>query len=82
MVATDQDYSGPERRREAHLTDAQMESIADMAATKAVQKMTDNAFKAIGKSVVEKFFYAVGALTLGALFFAQTKGWINLFPTK
>lgn len=72
-------WNGPERRKEAHLTDDQIEAIASKAAELAVQKMTDNAFRAIGKGVVQKFFYVVGVLFLGGVGFAQAKGWINIF---
>lgn len=65
-------YDGPERRREAHLTDAQIESIAEKAATKAVKKMTDDAYMAIGKSITSKFFAAVGVITIVVIVFFKT----------
>lgn len=67
-------YEGPERRREAHLTDAQIEAIAEKAATKAVKKMTDDAYMAIGKSVTSKFFTIVGVITLVVLGWLQATG--------
>lgn len=70
----DQPYDGPERRREPHLTDAQIEAIAEKAATKAVKKMTDDAYMAIGKSVTSKFFWAVGVITLVAISYLQLSG--------
>jgi len=60
------DYNGPERRKEPYLTDEQMDAIAEKAANRAVQKLTDSAYKAIGKSVLEKLFYAVGVCVAAA----------------
>lgn len=68
------DYHGPERRRESHLTDDQIEKIASLAADKAVKKMTDDAFKAVGKTVVEKLFWIVGVLALGTFAWLQATG--------
>lgn len=68
------DYHGPERRRESHLTEEQIEKIASLAADKAVKKMTDDAFKAVGKTVVEKLFWIVGVLTLGVFAWLQATG--------
>lgn len=71
---TQEPYTGPERRSEPHLTEEQIEQIAEMAATKAVKKMTDEAFKAVGKTVVEKMFWVIGALAVGAFAWLQTTG--------
>ncbi len=68
------DYNGPERRRESHLTEEQIEKIASLAADKAVKKMTDDAFKAVGKTVVEKLFWIVGVLALGTFAWLQATG--------
>lgn len=71
-------YRGPERRKEVHISEEQMEAIAEKAASKAVKKMTDDAFKAVGKTVVEKFFWVIGLLSVGLLGLAASKGWIQL----
>lgn len=80
-------YSGPERRREIHLTSDQIDRIADRAAEKAAakaaeraaeiaaQKVIENGYKAVGKNVVEKGLWIVGALALG---FGAARGWIKL----
>jgi 3-methyladenine DNA glycosylase Tag len=68
------EYHGPERRRESHLTEEQIEKIASLAADKAVKKMTDDAFKAVGKTVVEKMFWIVGVLTVGLFAWLQATG--------
>ena len=70
-------YSGEERRMAPQISDDQMEQIADKAAEKAVRKLTDEAYRSIGKSVTEKFFYIVGVLALAGYFWAQSKGWIK-----
>jgi hypothetical protein len=75
-----QNYDGPDRRKEPHLTDAQIEAIAEKAATKAVKKMTDDAYRAIGKSVTSKFFTVVGVLTLVAVAWLQVTGKVPNSP--
>jgi hypothetical protein len=67
-------YIGPERRNEAHLSEDQIEQIAERAAAKAVDKMRDDAFKAVGKTVIEKLFWIVGVLVLGGLAWLQSVG--------
>lgn len=67
------EYTGPERRKEPHLTDEQMDAIAEKAAERAVKKLTDSAYKAIGKSVLEKLFYIVGVLAAAAYFWLEQK---------
>ena len=61
-------YTGPERREEPHLTEDQLEKIAEMAADRAVAKVTNGVYKAVGKTVIERFVWIVGALTVGAYF--------------
>lgn len=62
---TEHEYKGPERRRSPHLTDELIEEIAERAAARAVEKLTDHAYRAVGKSVVEKLFWIVGVLCAG-----------------
>lgn len=67
------------------LTEEQIEHIAGIAADKAaeksadlaVKKLTDDAYKAIGKGVVNKFLVIVGVLTAAAYLYAQQKGWVK-----
>lgn len=79
-MGDERNYGGPERRREPHLTDAQIEAIAEKAATKAVKKMTDDAYKAIGKSVTSKFFTVVGVLTIVLIAWFQASGKLPSTP--
>ena len=60
-------YGGEERRREASLTDEQIEAIAERAAEKAIERV----YTQIGKSVVTKFIWLVGVVSL-ALY-----AWLN-----
>ena len=59
------------------LTDEQIDEVAERAADLAVKKMTENAYKAVGKSVIEKLFYIVGVLTLALYLWAKEKGLVS-----
>ena len=59
------------------LSEEMIEHIADVAAQKAVEQMTANAYKAVGKSVLDKMFYMVGLLTVGLYLWAQNRGWFK-----
>ena len=67
-------YSGPERRTQAHLTEDQIEYIAEKAAEKAIEKLTGDVYKAVGKSVVSKFLWIVGASAVGVWIWAKKNG--------
>jgi hypothetical protein len=56
-------YEGQERRNAAHLTDEQIELIAERAAERALEKV----YSSIGKSVVNKVLWLVGAAALAAV---------------
>lgn len=57
------------------LSDEQIELIAEKAAQKAVAKLTEEFYKQVGKSVVDKFLIVLGAATLaGIIWFRQIKG--------
>lgn len=71
-------YEGQERRRAPFpLTDEQIEQIAERAAEKAVKKMTEQAYQAVGKGVVSKLLYILGVLTLAGYAWAMHNGWIK-----
>lgn len=53
------------------LTKEQKEEIATMAATKAVELMTANAYQAVGKSFVSWAFKVACALALAAWIYLQ-----------
>lgn len=73
----DDEYRGPERRREAHITDEQIEEIAKKAATMAVQQFTDEMYKSVGKTVVSKALTLIGIVAIGLYTLAVAKGWIK-----
>ena len=64
-----------ERRKSPILSEEQIEEIAERAAEKAVEKMTNQIYLEVGKGVVKKALYLLGALVVGAGFRAA-KGWI------
>ena len=67
-----------ERRKvSVQLTDEQIEEIADKAAEKAVEKMTNQIYLEVGKGVVKKALYLIGAFIVGAGIWAKAKGWIS-----
>ena len=72
-----QEYHGAERRKDPHLSEEILDAIADRAADKAVKKMTDEAYKAIGKGILSRLFYLAGVITVATYFWLQAKGVIK-----
>ncbi len=54
-----------------NLSDEQIDAIAEKAAEKAVEKMTSYIYREVGKSVVSKLFYIVGALVIGTYVYVK-----------
>ena len=66
------------RRKDCPLTDEQyIEEIAEKAAEKAIEKLTSHVYQEVGKSVISKLFYIIGACTLGLWLFLKSKGIIQ-----
>jgi hypothetical protein len=65
------------RKPSVQLTDEQIEEIAERAAKKAVEQMTNQIYMEVGKGVVKKALYLLGALIVGAGIWAKAKGWIS-----
>lgn len=63
-------YKGPERRKHEQLTDEQVEQIAERAAEVALEKV----YTQIGKSIVSKFLWLIGAASLAVLAYFKGKG--------
>lgn len=59
-------------------SDEQLQKITTEAAQKAVAMMTKDAYAAVGRTVVEKFLYLVGLLTVALGVWAASRGWIKL----
>jgi hypothetical protein len=65
------------RKPSVQLTDEQIDEIAERAAKKAVEQMTNQIYMEVGKGVVKKALYLLGALIVGAGIWAKAKGWIS-----
>jgi len=65
------------RKPSVHLTDEQIDEIAERAAKKAVEQMTNQIYMEVGKGVVKKALYLLGAFIVGAGIWAKAKGWIS-----
>ncbi len=61
---------------EAELTDREM-LIARKAAKLAIEEMTNEIYRQVGKSFLTRIFVWVGAVAVG---FAVAKGWITWKP--
>ena len=61
-------YTGPERRAEPHMTPEQLDAIAELAASKAVdktmEKLTKHIYAEVGKSVIQRGVWLVGVLAV------------------
>ncbi|QGH72962.1 MAG: protein of unknown function DUF3194 [Siphoviridae sp. ctdEk19] len=60
-------YGGPERRQYPHLSEEQINVIAERAAEVAIERV----YTAVGKSVVKKFIWLVGAAAVALV------AWLN-----
>ena len=59
------------------MTEPQIDDIAEKAAEKAIEKLTAHVYQEVGRSVVSKLVWILGALTVGAYLWAQSKGFIK-----
>lgn len=57
-----------------NLSEEQIEMIAEKAAAKAIEKLTSHVYQEVGKSVVSKLFYIVGACAIGIWLWLKSKG--------
>lgn len=58
----------------SQLSDEEIERIAEKAAEKAIEKLTGRIYQEVGKSIVSKFTYLIGAVTIGAYLWLRHKG--------
>lgn len=63
-----------ERRRNHGLSEDQIEEIAERAAEKAVQKITQDVYQQVGKGVVSKLLWFIGASVVGFALWLQNQG--------
>ena len=77
---TNPSYFGPERRNNTCplLDPVSIDEIADKAAEKAVEKLTKDAYAAIGKGVVNKIYVIVGVIAAAAYLWLSSKGFIKV----
>lgn len=68
-------YKGPERRR-MPLSEEQIEAIAERAAVKAMGKLTGQIYQEVGKGVLSKLLYLVGACAIGLWLWLKSKNLI------
>jgi hypothetical protein len=66
-----------DRRKFHNLTDEQLEQIAARAAEIAIERMTSEVYQAVGKTILHKLAYVVGAAAIGVSVWAASKGWIK-----
>lgn len=65
------------QRAESHLSEDQIEEIAEKAAEKAVEKLTAGVYRSIGKTVVDRFLWIAGALSVGVWLWAKKSGFVT-----
>ena len=59
------------------LTESEIDEIAEKAAEKAIEKLTAHVYQEVGRSVVGKLVWILGALTVGAYVWAQSRGFFK-----
>jgi hypothetical protein len=64
----------PEIQHLGGLDEATIERIAELTAQKAIAKMTDEVYKSVGKGLVQKLFWVVGALGTGFALWLNSNG--------
>ena len=71
--------SGQTRAQTCHpscplFDDSELEKLAERAAEKAIEKLTNHVYQEVGKSVISKFVYVVGACSVGLYLWMKSKG--------
>lgn len=62
-----------ERRQSVLLTHDQIEEIASRAADKAIDRITQQVYQQVGRSVVNKLMWIIGSLAVAAYFWFNDK---------
>lgn len=62
-----------ERRQSIMLTHDQVEEIANRAADKAIEKITDQIYQQIGRGVLNKLLWIIGVVATGLYFWLHDK---------
>lgn len=58
------------------LTEEQIDTIAERAAEKAVEKLTNHIYMEVGRGVIKRVVYALGAFVIGVVLWAKKQGWL------
>lgn len=66
-----------DRRKVLALTDQQVEDIAARAAEIAIERMTSEVYRTVGRTILHKLAWVLGAAAVGAAAWAASKGWIK-----
>ena len=56
------------------LTEKDIDDIAEKAAEKAIEKLTSHVYQEVGKSVISKLTYIIGACAIGLYIWLKSKG--------
>ena len=65
-------YHGPERRKNAQISDEDFERIVDAAAERSAQIARDNFAKEVGNGAIKLVMWTIGVATIAVL------GWLGL----
>lgn len=60
------------------MTDTEMSKLAEMAADRAVEKMTDAAYREVGKRAVRGLLWMIGVVVVAVYLLGVQRGWIKL----
>lgn len=66
-----------ELRRPITLSEEQLDEIAERAANRAINKLTDHVYLQVGRSVVNKLLWVIGAVFAGVYLWMHNKGLLN-----
>lgn len=59
------------------LTARQVDAIAERAASKAIEQLTNHVYREIGRSVVQKATLIIGACAVGVWLWLKSNGYIK-----
>ena len=59
-----------------HITEDDVERIAESAATKAIEKMKDDFYREVGKGFMNKLFVITGMAIVGLVAWLHSKGFL------
>lgn len=65
-------YDGPERRTSITMSEEEVDEFID----RAIERAVDRFYAEVGKSVLKKLLWVVGATIVGLYFTAKHKGWL------